>query len=61
MKSRAEADTFVGSLAGNGEPSMALSFLGPSGAGIRIETPMDGCLRDGHTPFSGLPLGFLPL
>ena len=63
VKSRADADTFVGSMAGNCVHCISLSFLGPSWFGIRIKTlSMDKCLRDGHNLFSflGLPLGFLP-
>lgn len=63
VKSRADAHTFVGSMAGNCAHSISLSFLGPSWFGIRIKTlSMDNCLRDGHNLFSflGLPLGFLP-
>ena len=63
VKSRADADIFVGSMAGNCARCVSLSFLGPSWIGIRIKTlSMGSCLRDGHNPFSflGLPLGFLP-
>lgn len=63
VRSRADADIFVGSMAGNCAHCFSLSFLGPSWLGIRIKTlSMGSCLRDGHNPFSflGLPLGFLP-
>lgn len=53
MKSRADADTFVVSMAGNREHCISLSFHGPSWSGVRIKTlSMHSCPRDGRNLFS---------
>lgn len=62
MKSRADADTFVVSMAGNREHCISLSFHGPSWSGIRIKTL---CIAAREMVIicslsSALPLGFLP-